>query len=106
MVDARLQRNIHILRDLHKSRGANRKRMLQNLGDDTVDALSDCACNIRNGNVPLTTHQFRALKPYHKHLKQLSKKSLSRKSRRKTLMKGGFIGFLLKPLVKVLLGGM
>lgn len=80
--------------------------MLQSLGDDTVDALSDCACNIRNGNVALTAHQFRALKPYHKHLKQLSKKSTSRKSRRKTLMKGGFIGLLLKPLAKLIFGGL
>ena len=106
MVDSRLRRNIPVLKELQVSCGSHRKRMLQRLSDDTVDALSDCACNIRNGNVPLTTHQFRSLKPYHKHLKQLSKKSSSRKSRRKTLMKGGFIGLLLKPLAKLLLGGL
>lgn len=106
MSDQRFRRNIPMLRALHNTRPKDRKKLVNTLSDDTINALCDCACNIKSGNVPLTTHQFRALKPYHKHLKELSKKSTSQKKKRTTIQTGGFLGMLLKPLAQLLLGGL
>ena len=106
MADKRFRRNIPILHALYKRTPRKRQQMVDILSDDTINALCDCACNIKSGNVPITTQQFKTLKPYHKQLKLLSKKSTSQKSKRKTLQSGGFLGFLLKPIAQLLLGGL
>ena len=106
MADKRFRRNIPLLHTLEKTSPRKRQKMIETLSDDTINALCDCACNIKGGNVPLSTHQFKSLKPYHKHLKLLSKKSTSQKKKRKTLQSGGFLGFLLKPIAKLLFGGL
>ena len=93
----RFRRNIPILKG---------KKMIERLSDDTINALCDCASDIKQGNVPLTTKHFKSLKPFHKQIKTLSRKSTSRKRKRQILQSGGFLGFLLKPLAQILLGGL
>lgn len=80
-------------------------RLLETLSDDAIDALCDCARNLKEDRVPLTTKQYKQLKPYHKEVKALSRKSTSQKRKRETLQTGGFLGFLLKPLAKLIFGG-
>lgn len=100
----RFQRNRAIIRKLHKVNEKERKKMIGKLSGDTLNAICDCAKNITNGNVPLTTKQFSKLKPFHKQIKALTRKSTV-KNKKKILQTGGFLGFLLKPLFKILLGG-
>ena len=106
MADKRFRRNIPILHTLYKTSPRKRQKMVETLSDDTTNALCDCACNIKSGNVPLSKQQFKSLKPYHKQLKLLSKKSTSKEQKRKILQSGGFLGLLLKPIAKLLFGGM
>lgn len=101
----RFKRNSKKLRQLYKASGKGKKKAINNASSDLVGALSDCACNILKGNVPLTTKQFSQLKKHHKHLKSLARKS-SEKSKKKILQKGGFLNLLLKPIAKLLLGGL
>ena len=93
-----------ILRALYNAKPSERKKFLSSVSDDTINALCDCARNIVQGNVPLTTKQYKQLKPYHKQLKGLQRKSSSQKHKRKVLQSGGFLGMLLKPIAKLLLG--
>lgn len=102
----RLRRNVSELKMLNKASNKMKNKMIQEASKDTIAALCDCASNIIRGNVPLTTKQFKSLKPYHKHLKLLSKKSSPHKQRKKVLQTGGFLGTLLKPIAKLLLGGL
>lgn len=102
----RLRRNVPTLRKLHKASNNRRKQIIQHASKDTIASLCDCAFNIVQGNVPLTTKQFRLLKPYHKQLKLLSRKSSPHKQKVTTLQTGGFLGMLLKPIAKLLLGGL
>ena len=102
----RFQRNIPMLQALYKTTPKKRKQMIESLSDDTVNELCDCACNIKSGNVPITAQQYKSLKPYHKQIKLLSKSSSSQKQKRKALQSGGFLGFLLKPIAQMLLGGL
>lgn len=100
----RFRRNSAQLKQLYKASPKNKKKIISTASGDFMGALSDCACNVLKGNVPLTTKQFNQLKKHHKQLKVLSKKS-SHKSKKKILQKGGFLGLLLKPIVQLLLGG-
>ena len=100
----RFKRNSSKLKELYKASARSKKKIIQCASEDLLGALSDCACNILKGNVPLTTKQFKQLKKHHKDLKVLTKKS-SKKSKKKTLQKGGFLGLLLRPLAQLLLGG-
>lgn len=102
----RFRRNIPNLQKLYKANPPTRKRMIETLSDDSINALCDCACNIRRGHVPLTTKQHNKLKSYHNLIKTLGRKSLTQKTKRKTLQSGGFLGFLLKPIAKLLFGGL
>ena len=101
----RLHRNIPALRDLYTAASKVRKNMIKHASKDTVSALCDCASNISEGNVPLTTKQFKQLKTYHNKLKVLKNKSTSHKKKKQVLQTGGFIGALLQPIAQLLLGG-
>lgn len=101
----RFQRNAHKLKELHLASAKTKKRLINSASTDFVRALCDCACNIMNGNVPLTTKHFKQLKKFHKQLKGLTTKS-SQKSKKKVLQRGGFLGALLGPIARLLLGGL
>lgn len=102
----RFRRNIPALQKLHKSGRSAKKKLIAGASNDLISALCDCACNIVNGKVPLSTKQFDQLKSYHKQLKSLTKKRSSQKSKREILQSGGFLGALLKPIAQLLLGGL
>jgi len=101
----RFKRNLSELQKLHRASPQKKKTLLKSANSDLIGALCDCACNIIKGNVPLTSKQFNNLRKHHKQLKALTNKS-SVKNKRKIIQKGGFIGLLLKPLAKILMGGL
>ena len=74
-----------MLQVLYKTTPKKRKHMIESLSDDTGNALCECACNIKSGNAPITAQQYKSLSPYHKQVK---------------------LGFLLKPIAQMLLGGL
>lgn len=95
-----------MLKRLHKSKLSSRAKLIREAPDHTIHSLCECAYNVLKGNVPITTKQYKTLKPYHKHLRKLINKSVSQKSKRKTLQSGGFLGALLKPIASLLFGGL
>lgn len=105
-MSARFHRNSTKLKDLHKASAKKKRQILKTASTDLICCLCECALNIRQGNVPLSSKQFGKLKKYHKQLKALSRKSSSVKTKQKVLQSGGFIGALLAPLAKLLLGGL
>lgn len=78
----RFKRNSDKLKQLYKASTKNKKKIINSASADLLGALSDCACNILKGNVPLTTKQFNQLKRHHKNLKSLAKRS-SKASKKK-----------------------
>lgn len=104
-MSARLRRNATTLKQLRKASKQSRIKLIRDASKDTINCLCDCAYNVLKGNVPITTKQYASLKPYHKELKLVSKKSTSLKKKKKTFQSGGFLLKLLLPLAKSVLGG-
>lgn len=104
-MSAKLRRNVPVLKRLYKSNRTTRGKILKDASTDTIECLCDCAYNILNGNVPLTTRQYSNLKPYRKQLRDVSKKSTSMRKKRKTFQSGGILLKLLSTLAKSVLGG-
>ena len=69
---------------------------------DFLRAISLLSWNVTQQTVPLKPSVEKDLTPYAKHIVRLSRKSLSSKERRKTLLQRG--GFL--PLILKLVGGL
>ena len=68
--------------------------------------MCDCALNILKGNVPLTAKEKKNVLPFRKTLDELSSNK-SKAARKRILLnqKGGFLSFLIKPVLG-LLGGL
>ena len=100
----RLQRNAHVLCLLNKCKPAGQRAIVQNSPPDVIDCLCEICLNVLKGNVPLTSKQKAKLSSYKASLRALVKKSTPTKRRRKILQKGGFLGALLGPLLKTIIG--
>src|SRR5215469_17405383 len=98
-----LKRNAPFIKLLHSASPNTRKVMLKsNCTDDFIKCLSECCKNVLKGHVPLTQAQFAPLRRRKRTLRALSSKKTSREKKRKLIQNGGFLGFLLGPLVSLL----
>ena len=76
---------------------------MKNNGEiDFMNCLCECAKNIIKGRVPLSVVQKRTLAKRKQSLRKLALKKTSLKTKRKIVMKGGFLGALLGPIVTAL----
>lgn len=105
-MSAKLRRNIPALRNIFNASKSQQKKLIGDAPANILGSLCECAHNVLKGNVPLTTKQFKHLKRYHKQLKTVSRKKTSLKSKRKTFQSGGFLGALIAPIAKLLLGAL
>ena len=80
------------------------KWLKKNSNKEFVHCICECAQNILNGKVPLSTKQKKELRRQKTGLRNLVKRSLSIKKKQKILQKGGFLGAILGPIVSVLGG--
>ncbi|KAJ8027017.1 hypothetical protein HOLleu_32029 [Holothuria leucospilota] len=86
----------------------NAKLFLRHADESLITSLCECVpFNVVKGNVPVSKAQRSKLARYKKHLRALGDKRLSRTKRRNTLVQqGGFLSFLLKPIISSLGGDM
>ena len=102
---SRIEQFAPALRLLHRYDSARRKRWIKhNLADEFVFCLCECAKNLLKGNVPLTHAQKKTLSRRKKELRELARKKVSLKKKRKIVQSGGILGTLLGPIISVLGG--
>ena len=102
---SRIARFAPTLRLLHGYNNERKKRWLKNnLDKEFVFCLCECAKNLLKGNVPLTPAQKKSLSRRKKELRDLSRKRVSLKKKKKIVQSGGFLGALLGPIISVLGG--
>ena len=74
----------------------NRAKLIKNVEDCVINAISEIAKNCLFGNIPLSKEDFNKLAEYHNILKKISGNT-SVKSRRKIILqKGEFIDTLIR----------
>ena len=98
----RLRKHAPLFRYLGRCNPKTAKSIIKASDRELLDTFCECSLNILNGNVSLTDHQRRRLKPFKNSLRQLTKKKVSRNHKRALLQKGGFLSALLAPLGAIL----
>ena len=97
-------RDLPTLKKLTKLRNDKERRsFLKSCKRMTIYSICEICRNVVRGNMPISTFRKRQLKKYREHIRELSKKSISLKKRRKILNQhGGFLPGLLLPAVTIL----
>lgn len=102
MAPDRLKRNIPILNVLSKAPNKQRKAIIDTATSDQIACICDCANNIINNNIPLTSADLQKLRRYKNLIRYLSKNKDQRKNREKKHylnQSGGFLPALLIPIL-------
>lgn len=93
------------LRVLQKSSPRARKALMKkHCSPEFVKCICECAKNVLAGNVALSPEHKRQLKRHKLSLRKLALKKTPMKTKKKLIQRGGFLGALLGPIVKVLGG--
>ena len=104
-----LKRNLGLLKAISLTKQCDHKAVASSLHNDCIKCLSDCSYNILQGHVKLSSKEKKLLKPFCKVLCQLTNSDISTPNKKKLIIKqkGGFLGFLIKPVLSLigLLGG-
>jgi len=101
-----LKKNALYLKVLHQLPSRQRNNMLKKAPNSLIKVISQCSYNVLKGNVKLNNIEKRKLKKYKKSLRELSKKRASLKKKREMIMKGGFLGALIGPVLAGLGGSL
>lgn len=99
---ARLKKQAAVMKMLSLSKPAATKAILKTASPDLVHVLTECCLNVLKGNVSLTPRQRKNLARYKRIMRQLSRKSMPLKKKKQLLQTGGFLQYLLKPIVGLL----
>ena len=102
MSTMRLRRQSSTLKKLARGRPTVTKPIIKDASRELLNTLSECSFNVLQGVVPLSTKQRKQLCRYKKHLREIASKRVSQKRKRAILMRGGFLGSLLTPILSVL----
>jgi len=90
---------------ISKCKPKQRKVNIETADKEQICAICECVLNILNENVTLSAHQLPKLRPYKKVLQDLVNKKVGiQKKRRLLKLKGGFLPFILGPILSVLGG--
>ena len=76
-----------------------RRKFIKNCGTDFISSLCECIRNLLKANVPVSARQLETLRRHKQLLRKLSLRKTSMKVRRRILQRGGFVGFLIGPLI-------
>ena len=100
----RLQKHGSILHVLKTAKPSIVRHLIKNGSKDLLNVLCECCYNVIKGNVPLTHFQKKRLHRYKNTLRTLTtnKRKLTLSKKRQLLQKGGFLGVLLGPVIKLL----
>lgn len=102
MTVARLKRHCSTLKRLAKSKPSVTKPIIKGASKDLINTLSECSYNVLQGVVPLSTKQQQKLRRYKTKLRECANKRVSQKRKKAILMRGGFLGTLLNPIISIL----
>jgi hypothetical protein len=95
----RIQELLPELKRLGRMRSDKRKKYIKTCSPKFIHQLCECVQNLLKGNVPLQMKHLKCLQRYKQSLRKLTLKKTAVNTRKKILQKGGFLGFLLKPLI-------
>ena len=102
----RLRKNGPTLRLLQKAPAPLQKRILDKASPELIRCLCDCAHNVLQGNVKISHHHKRKLKPHKTKLRKLAERkvAVALKTKRRIIQKGAFLPILLSALAPVISG--
>ena len=98
-MSARVRRHADTLAFLSKAKPSTCKAIIKGADKDLVNCFCECAHNILKGTVDLTKAQKTKLTRHKQGLRDIAKKSTTRKKKKEILQKGGFLPALLAPLL-------
>ena len=100
----RLQRHASTLNLLAKAKPKLASGIIKNSSEDFIKCLCECCLNLLKGNIPISQGQKKKLKKYKNPVRNLAKKSVSIKHKRKIVQRGGFLGTLLSTIIPAIAG--
>jgi hypothetical protein len=95
----RVQQLLPELKRLSRMTPSSRKKYIGLCSSTFIHQLCECISNLLKGNVPINMKHLTCLHKHKQSLRKLTLKSTALTARKKLLQKGGFLGFLLKPLI-------
>lgn len=93
-MSAKLKRNVPMLELLANSKPALRKQIVKAAPDEVVDCVAECCHNLLKGHIDLSKSEKSKLARHKQILRQLANKKISRKRKRLSMQRGGFIPLL------------
>lgn len=97
----RIERHACDLHYLLKATPVIRKAVIDKADSSLISCICECAQNILEGNIELQPKEKKSLTKHKKDLRQLIKKSVPIKQKRRIIQKGGFLSALLAPLASM-----
>lgn len=98
---ARVYRNRKLLLELYKTTDLVRNTILSTARKDLIETLVECAQNLIKGNVSISATHYKELKKRKEDVRKFVSGKRSLKLRKEILQTGGFLGLILKPLLKL-----
>ena len=95
----RIQELLPELKRLRRMKPDNRKKYIKTCSPKFLNQLCECVQNLLKGNVPLHMKHLKCLQRHKQSLRTLALKKTAVSTRKKILQRGGFLEFLLKPLI-------
>jgi len=95
----RVQQLLPELKKLNRLKPAHRKKFIKCCSSSFISHLCEALRNLLKGNVPISHGHLKSLNRHKQLLRKLTLKRTSLTNRKQILQRGGFLGFLLKPLI-------
>lgn len=99
----RINKYKHHLKFLSVCDNKTCKQILKNSNKELINCICECAVNILQGTVPLSSQEKKKLSKHKRNLRRLSTKSTSIDKKKQIIQKGnGFLPLLLGPVISAL----
>ena len=98
----RLRKNGPALRLLQKAPTSLQKNILDKASPELIRCICDCAHNILQGNVTLSSHYKKKLSQHKTKLRKLADRKVVLKKKKRLVQTGGFLPLLLSALAPVI----
>jgi hypothetical protein len=100
MSQQRIQQFLPELKRLDRLSVKEKKKYIKTCDKQFIKCICECVKNLLKGNVPIKSSQLKSLARYKQSLRKLAVKKTSLAKRRQLLQKAGFVGLLIKPLLR------
>ena len=100
----RLKRHAHTLKYLGKCDKNTARAIIGSASKDLLHCFSDICHNILKGNVNLSKAERQKLIRHKNTIRKIADTKTTAKNKKKLIQKGGFLGTLLAPLIRMVIG--